>query len=347
MKRATLTAVFVVVLVVATMLAGCGRSAAPSPAASATSVSAEAANTQPAQDLIKVNLPMGYIPNIQYAPFYVAVEKGFYREAGFDVTFDYSFETDGVALVGANQRPFAIVSGEQVLMARDQNVPVVYVMAWWQKYPIVVIADAKLGLKSPADLKGQRIGLPGLFGANYVGLMALLYEFGLSEQDVTLDAIGFNQVEAFASGQEPIVVGYVTNEPIQLEAQGYDITTFPVADYVTLASNGLITNETLLKEQPEMVHRFVLATLRGINYTIHYPHEAYEISTKYVEGLTDEDYDIQMQILKTAIEYWKGDPLGYAQPEAWEKMQKVLKAMGLITHDQDVTKAYTNDFIRP
>ncbi len=341
MKR-TFTVAFALLFILSVVLAGCGQATAtPTPAASAS-----AQPSSQSQDLIKVNLPMGYIPNIQYAPFYVAVDKGYYREAGFDVTFDYSFETDGVALVGANQRPFAIVSGEQVLMARDQDVPVVYVMAWWQKYPIVVIADEKLGLQSPADLKGQRIGLPGLFGANYVGLMALLYEFGLTEKDVTLDAIGFNQVEAFASGQEPIVVGYVTNEPIQLEAQGYQITTFPVADYVTLASNGLITNETLLKEDPEMVHRFVLATLRGINYTIHYPHEAYEISTKYVDGLTEQDYDLQMQILKTAIEYWKGDPLGYAQPEAWEKMKEVLLAMGLITHDQDVTQAYTNDFIR-
>ncbi len=297
--------------------------------------------------LTRIRLPMGYIPNIQYAPFYVAKDKGFYAEAGFDVDFDYSFETDGVALVGAGKLPFAIVSGEQVLMARDKGLPVVYVMTWWQKYPVVVVADAALGLKTPADLKGQRIGLPGLFGANYIGLVALLHSVGLTEQDVTLDSIGFNQVEAFTSGKERIVVGYVTNEPIQLRAKGYKITTLPVADYVDLASNGIITNEKTIKDNPEMVHRFVRATLRGINYTIHYPDDAYNVSLKYVEGLSSADRDVQMQILHKAIEYWRADKLGYANPQAWENMKKVLRSMGLVTHDLDVSKAYTNQFIRP
>ncbi len=322
-------------LAVALPLAACGQAGQ------------KQAATSTAQPLVHIRLPMGYIPNIQYAPFYVAKEKGYYREAGFDVDFDYSFETDGVALVGANKLPFAIVSGEQVLMGRDKGLPLVYVMAWWQKYPVVVIADAKLGLKTPADLKGKRIGLPGLFGANYIGLVALLHEFGLTPHDVTLDSIGFNQVEAFASGKEPIVVGYVTNEPIQLKAQGFDITTFPVADYVDLASNGIITNETLIKKNPEMVHRFVRATLRGLNYTIHYPDEAYEIATKYVEGLDKADRDVQMQILATAIAYWKGDPLGYTNPKAWQKMQEVLLQMGLISKPQDLQGAYTNKFLKP
>ncbi len=332
MKRWLLPLFAVAVLV----LSACGKSASP-----------EAAKPQTEQPLVHVRLPMGYIPNIQYAPFYVAVDQGFYKEAGFEVEFDYSFETDGVALVGAGKLPFAVVSGEQVLMARDKHVPVVYVMAWWQKFPVVVVADASLGLKTLADLKGQRIGLPGLFGANYIGLVALLHEAGLTEGDVTLDSIGFNQVEAFASGKEPVVVGYVTNEPIQLRAQGFDITTFPVADYVSLASNGLITNEQLIKDDPDMVHRFVRATLRGLNYTIHYPDDAYNISTKYVEGLAEADRDVQMEILNTAIAYWKGDPLGYADPAAWEKMQKVLLDMGLISDANALNGAYTNDFIKP
>ncbi|MEO8357220.1 MAG: ABC transporter substrate-binding protein [Chloroflexota bacterium] len=302
-------------------------------------------STKNAQVLTKIRLPMGYIPNIQYAPFYVAVEKGYFRDAGIEVEFDYNFETKGVELVGAGELPFALVSGEQVLLARAQGLPVTYVAAWYQQYPVSVVAKSELGILIPQDLKGKKIGLPGLFGANYVGLRALLFEAGMSEEDVTLDSIGFNQVDLLAAGQQDIVVGYAANEPIQLRARGIAVTELRVADYVQLASNGILAGEKVIDENPDLVREFVGAFLKGLADTITIPDEAFRLSESHIPNFADLDQAVQMQVLETSVEQWKAGRLGYSEPQAWENMQDVLFQMGLIPEEVDLGKAFTNEFI--
>jgi len=302
-------------------------------------------STNDAGTLTKISLPMGYIPNIQFAPFYVAVEKGYFKDAGIDLEFDYKFETDGVALVGAGQLPFAVVSGEQVLLARAKELPVTYVAAWYQQYPVSIVAKSELGIVVPQDLKGKKIGIPGLFGASYVGLRALLNAGKLSESDVTLDAIGFNQVDLMAAGQQDIVVGYTGNEPIQLRARGIAVTEMRVADYAQLAANGILASEKVIKENPELVRAFVGAFLRGLQDTIKNPDEAFTLSEKYIPNFSDLDANVQKQVLTTSIEEWQATRLGYSDPQAWENMQNVLLDMGLLTEKLDLTKAFTNEFI--
>ena len=319
--------ILLIMLGIALLLSGCGNPGSANGA------------------LTHIRVPMGYIPNIQFAPFYVAVEKGYFKDAGIELEFDYKFETDGVALVGAGELPFAVVSGEQVLLARAQGLPVTYVAAWYQKYPVSVVARSELGVLVPQDLKGKKIGLPGLFGANYVGLRALLNAGKLSENDVTLDTIGFNQVELVAAGQQDIVVGYTANEPIQLRARGIAVTEMRVADYAQLAANGILASEKVISENPALVRAFVGAFLKGLKDTIDDPDEAFTISQKYIENFSQLDADVQKQVLTTSIEQWKTDHLGSSDPKAWENMQDVLLGMGLITEKMDLSKAFTNEFI--
>jgi NitT/TauT family transport system substrate-binding protein len=302
-------------------------------------------STNEAGALTKVRLPMGYIPNIQYAPFYVAVEKGYFKDAGIEIKFDYKFETDGVALVGAGELPFAVVSGEQVLLARSKGLPVTYVAAWYQQYPVSVVAKSELGVVVPQDLKGQKIGLPGLFGANYIGLRALLNAGKLTEADVTLDAIGFNQVELVAAGQQNIIVGYAANEPIQLRAQGIAMTELRVADYAQLAANGILASEKIIAENPELVRAFVGAFLKGLQDTLADPDEAFTLSENSIPNFSDMNAAVQKQVLTTSIEQWHAERLGYSDPQAWENMQNVLLDMGLLTEKLDLNKAFTNEFI--
>lgn len=292
--------------------------------------------------LTHIRLPMGYIPDPQYAPVYVAVDKGYFAEEGFEVEFDYSFETDGMALVGANELPFALVGGDQVILARAQGVPAVYVMEWYQEYPITIVSKEAAGIETPADLVGRNVGLPGFFGASYVGYAGLLFANGLEMSDVNANDIGFNQLESLLTGQSEAVVVFVNNELVRLMEQGEAINVINVADYIDLVSNGLITNEQTIAENPELVQRFVRAMVRGLIDTIDDPAGAYEISKKYVEGLDDS----RMGVLTASIAIWEADVLGYTDPRSWDRTQEILLQMGLLDAPvENLEQAYTNEFI--
>ena len=300
---------------------------------------------KPARNLTHIKLSLGYIPDIQFAPLYVAAQKGYFADAGVEIEFAYMDENQATALVGANNLQFAVVSGEQVLLARAQGLPVVYVTAWYQQYPVSVIARSDLGIKTPSDLRGKTIGLPGPFGANYIGLRALLHAGGLKETDVSLDPIGYTQVQAFATGRDEVVSVYTTNEPVQLRSRGYSLTELRVADYLQLASNGLITNEATAAGDPALVRGMVAALLHGLSDTISDPQAAYQISLGYVDNLAQADASVEKQVLATSIGLWKAPRLGESNPAAWKNMQEVLLEMGLLTAPLDLSKAFTNQFL--
>ena len=328
-------------MIAALLLSACANNQTATATTTSTVSATSASNTTP----VKIKLPVGYVPDIQFAPLYVAIDKGYYAAAGLDVSIDYSMENDNTVLVGTGDLSFAIVSGEQVLLARAQQLPVVYVMAWYQKYPIAIVTKTSSGIKSVSDLRGKKIGIPGLYGASYIGAMALLDSAGITQNDVTFDSIGYNQVAALEANKDDAEVVYTTNEPLQLSKQGVDYTLFKTSDAVELVGNGLITNEKTIQNNPELVKAMVAATLKGIQYTIDHPDEAYQISKKYVANLSAADQNVQMQVLLASIDEWKTTNLGYSDPKAWQNMQTILLKMSLITQPMDLSNVFTNNYL--
>jgi len=298
-----------------------------------------------ADTVVPTRLTMGYIPNIQFAPVYVAMEKGYFSQAGFEVELEYGNEADAVALVGAGEQTFAIASGEQVLLARAQGLPVTYVAAWYQEFPVGVVSMSEQQIKVPENISGERIGIPGLYGASYIGFKALLNAGGLRESDVDLLSIGFNQVESLVTEQVNAAVIYLANEPVILRSQGYEVNVIRVADYLQLVANGLVTNEEAIEKEPERVRAFIGALLNGIEDTIENPDEAYAISEKYVENLAEANESVQKEVLAESIELWRTERPGFSEPAGWINMQQVLLDMGLLEESIDLNEVFTNELI--
>jgi NitT/TauT family transport system substrate-binding protein len=117
-----------------------------------------------------------------------------------------------------------------------------------------------------------------------------------------------------------------------------------VADYASLVSNGLISSERTLEEQPELVRAFARAFLKGIEDTLKDPDAAFEICKNYVEGL-EENEEAQRAVMEASLEYWRGESLGRSDPEAWKKTVEVMQDADLLKDEVDSDQAFTNDFL--
>lgn len=325
-------AVLSVLLLALTALAGCG------------------ATTQPGSGaLTPLTVGLTYVPNIQFAPFYVAQSLGYYKAAGLKVTLrHHSFGEDEFAAIAAGHENVVFAGGDETLQARAKGLPLVYVANVFTQYPVTLIVPAGSSIQSAADLKGHTIGVPGQYGATYIGLLALLKSAGLTTSDVTIQSIGYTQVPALISHKVDAVMGYINNEPIEFQKANFAIRTFPVAATQPLVSNGLAAQEGELQQQPAAIKALIAATLKGVDYTIAHPQDAVNISKQFVPGLNDPSAAAAalavLQATLPAIAPNRAHP-GYNDPAAWQSMATFLQASGQLNGSVDVTKAFSNDYL--
>ncbi len=316
------------------LLAACGD-ATPSPTSQTGGH-----NTAP---LINVSIGLGYIPDIQFAPFYVALSKGYYKAAGLNVTLNHGIVTDLFGEMMSGKDTFVFATGDETLVARSKNLPVVDVSTLYQRYPVSIIVPDNSPIKTLADLKGHSIGEPGPFGSTHIGLLALLHQAGLKTSDVNLQSIGFTQVDALKQGRVDAVVGYTNNEPLQLRRLGMAVRTFDVSNYQPLVSNGIITTESTLHDQKmNVVQPFVQATLQGLQDTIANPAIAVNISKSYIPGM---DTSKATDELQATIPIWTGNGqhlFGNNDSATWQAMAQFLVGQQQIPASLDVSKAFVN-----
>jgi len=291
----------------------------------------------PAEPLTPVTLFMSYIPSVQFAHVYIAAERGYFAEEGIDIRFENGFnEADGVERLAGGDLQFGLISGEQVILARAQGRPVVYVYEWYEHYPVGIVSPQGSGIAAPADLAGKVVGIPGPQGASYTGLRALLKAGGLTEDDLgELRSIGFTAPEHICEEAVDAAVVYVANEPLTIEQQCTPVDVLRVSDYAPLVANGLVTNEQTIREQPELVRGMVRALARGVADVIADPDAAFAITVEgYVNDLPDEQRATQRQVLDNSIALWDGAG-GMTALDKWQTTQDLLIEMGLLAGPLD------------
>ena len=328
----------VAVIAAIAVLAGCNPIVAPAPSLSSATGAA----------LMPLTVGLGYIPSVQFAPFYLAQQEGFYREAGLEVTFQNKIDPDLVALVGQGSVDVGLADGTSVIPAVSQGIPIRYVATVYRSFPSVVFASADSGISSAADLEGATVGIPGRFGSSWIMLQALLGSADLTPDDVELrEYPDFGQGVAVQEGQVDAATGFVNNEPVQLELTGTEATVLTVDDVVPLPGPGLIAGTQTLETKAEAVRGFVAATLRAMAAIAEDPHRGIAAAEAAVPDLA-QSRPTQEAILEATIAAWRGDDdgdFGAIEPAEWDASIEYLTELELVPEPISATDAVDASFL--
>jgi NitT/TauT family transport system substrate-binding protein len=268
---------------------------------------------------------LGYIQSIQFAPFYLAAQNGYYKAAGLDVTFQNGNDDTLVTLVGQGAVDIGLSDGTSVIPAVAQGVPIRYVTTIYAKLPNIVFAKASSGIKTVADLKGKKLGTPGKFGSSWIMLQALLASAGLKTSDLDIQLYpDFGQGAALAQGAVDAATGFVNNEPVQLELAGTPTTVITVDSILPLPGNGLIAGVDTLKNKHAALKAFVAATLHAMADITADPNVAIAPSIAQAPNLATADKATMLAILKATVATWSNDYTtahgpGAIDKSAWQK----------------------------
>ena len=298
-------------------------------------------------DLPHLTLGLTYVPNVQFAPFYLAAQNGYFTDAGVDVTLRHHGESEDLfgALTGGSE-DLVVAGGDEMMQARDQGVPVVDIATVYTSYPVALIVPTDSEISEPADLAGHSVGIPGPFGETYFGLLAMLVAADLTGDDVDVQHIGFTQQDALSEGHVDAVMGYSNNDIPQFAATGLDVRAVPLGA-VPLVGIGLGTTDELLASDTEALRGVVQAVGRAVADIVADPALGVEAAAEEIPGTLDEQQEAIMTATMQATVPLYGDlssPFGL-HTGPWEEMSAFLADAGLTSEPVPAQEAYTDALI--
>jgi putative riboflavin transport system substrate-binding protein len=300
----------------------------------------------PSQSLRPVTLLLGYQPDVQFAPFYLAQQQGLYANEGLDVTIEYKSDADLVRLVGDGQAQFGVMDATDVMISRTAGIPIRYVATLYSLFPVALIGPVGKVPTDPAQLKGKRIGTPGRYGSSWHALLALLAAGGLTAADVTIrEYPQFNQVDGLLNGDVDLITGYRNNEPLRLAAQGMATDLLTIDRIAPLPGPGIVVSDALLSADRALVQSFINATAVAQAPIKADPLVGVEASVVAVPTIAS-DRATALAVLTATVALWTDSPP--PDPAVWAAGYATMQRLGFIDGSVPVSQmAWLDQFAEP
>ena len=314
-----------------------------------------------------ITLGLTFIPNVQFAPMYVAEHEGYFEEAGLDVTIRHHGSQE--SLLGALQsgeEDVVFAGGDEMLQGRATGIDVVNWATMYQQYPVKLIVPESSDIKIPSDLKGKKVGLPGPYGENYFALLAMFNAYGLTENDVDIQYVGYTQAAALAAGEVDAIIGYSNSDLVNIAGSlGADMRVTALGDLenateitaswpvrtidmvdggLPLVAVGLGSLRPSLESNEDAYIRLLGALDKAVQFSIENPEEALDITATHVPDLVEpESREIAAVTLALTLElYTGGTAFGAQDEQRWEEMTSFMWDNDLLEERVPVAEAFVD-----
>ncbi|MFG1272169.1 ABC transporter substrate-binding protein [Xanthobacter flavus] len=291
------------------------------------------------------------------APYFVALDKGYYKAEGLNVTIDSGpGSVAGIARVAAGTYPIGFFDINSLMKFRDQNPDkkVVAVQMVYDEPPFAIVSLKKTGITKPKDLEGKILGAPAPDGA-FAQWKAFVKENGIDAEKVKIENIGFPVREPMlADGKVDAITGFSFSSFFNLRQKGVpadDIAVMLMSKHgLVLYGNAIMVNPDFAKAHPEVVKGFVKATIKGIIDTAKDPKSAIKSVMKRNET-ADEAIELarlEMALKDNIVTDWvKANGTGDVDPA---RLAKSIDQVG-ITYEfkakPTAADIFTSEFLPP
>jgi NitT/TauT family transport system substrate-binding protein len=284
-----------------------------------------------------------FIPNIQFAPFYVAASDRL-LPAGVELRHHGASEGLFTALAAGHEQ-FVVAGGDEILQARAQGVDVLAVAPYYRSYPARLIVPVDSEIQSLADLKGHTVGLPGRYGENWFALVLALAQAGLTEADVTIAEIGYTQLAALSTGKVDATIGFSNGDAVNFSAAGFPVRTIdPEAPLVSIC---LATTAAFAAARPDLVQAMVTALGQAIDSVVGDRDHALAVARDHIPDFDSAEAQTSARlVLDATVPLFVGPPdQGPGlDPTQWATMAEAMTAGGLLPAPVEIDQAMTTQY---